>query len=53
MKLYIYAILFTMMFPLSAGAQKITLGSTKTKDGGDYNGEIVSGKPHGKGKVVQ
>ena len=30
-------------------AQKVTLGSCTTKDGGAYNGEMQSGKPHGKG----
>lgn len=33
-------------------AQKITLGSCETKDGGMYQGELVSGKPNGKGKTV-
>lgn len=32
-------------------AQKITLGSCETKDGGFYQGEMVSGKPHGKGRT--
>ena len=38
--------------PLSAGAQKISLGSCTTKDGGQYKGEMVSGKPQGKGATV-
>ena len=40
------------MLPLSVVGQKVTLGSAKLKDGGDYNGELVSGKPHGKGTTV-
>ncbi len=38
--------------PLSAGAQKISLGSCTTRDGGQYKGEMVSGKPQGKGATV-
>ena len=33
-------------------AQKITLGNCTTPDGGQYKGEIVSGKAHGKGKAT-
>ena len=33
-------------------AQKITLGSCVTKDGGQYKGEMVGGKPHGKGSAI-
>ena len=40
------------MLPLTAGAQKITLGSATTKDGGDYQGEMMAGKPQGKGKTI-
>ena len=32
-------------------AQKITLGNCTTSDGGQYKGEIVSGKANGKGKA--
>ena len=47
---YIYSIaLFALS--LNAQAQKITLGSCVTKDGGDYNGEMTGGKPHGKGRM--
>ena len=45
-------ILMSLMVPLAAGAQKMTLGSTTTKDGGQYQGEMMQGKPHGKGKVT-
>ena len=48
---YTLAIL-TLMMPLSMAAQKITLGSVNTKDGGQYQGEIMMGKPHGKGRTV-
>ena len=43
MKSYIYIIILLMMLPLSVVGQKVTLGSAKLKDGGDYNGELVSG----------
>ena len=33
-------------------AQKITLGNCTTSDGGQYKGEIVSGKANGKGKAT-
>ena len=33
-------------------AQKITLGTCTTKDGGEYSGEMVGGKPQGKGKAT-
>ena len=33
-------------------AQKITLGTCKLKDGGEYKGEMQAGKPHGKGRTV-
>ena len=38
--------------PLAASAQKISLGSCSTRDGGQYKGEMVSGKPQGKGTTV-
>ena len=41
-----------IMLPLVLMAQKITLGSCTTKDGGEFQGEMVQGKPHGKGKTV-
>ena len=44
--------IYMMVLPVVAGAQKITLGSAVTKDGGQYQGEMVMGKPHGKGKAV-
>ena len=44
-------LLMSLILPLSVGAQKISLGSTTTKEGGDYQGEMMLGKPHGKGKV--
>ena len=45
-------LLFCAALPLICSAQKITLGSCETKDGGTYQGEMASGKPHGKGKTV-
>ena len=44
-------IVLTLFLTLTAEAQKITLGSATTKDGGDYQGEMVQGKPNGKGKT--
>ena len=41
-----------LLFPFALMAQKITLGSCTTKDGGEFQGEMVQGKPHGKGKTV-
>lgn len=37
---------------LTLFAQKITLGSCTTADGGTYQGEMVGGKPQGKGRAV-
>ena len=51
MKKYIL-LTFISFLTLSAFAQKITLGSCETKDGGVYQGEMVAGKPHGKGKTT-
>ena len=47
-------IVFTLLItsPFTLYAQKITLGSCTTADGGDYKGEMVSGKPHGKGRTT-
>ena len=50
-KRYITTILALSLL-LPVGAQKMTLGTSKTKDGGDYNGELQAGKPHGKGRTV-
>ena len=50
-KRYIITIMALMLL-MPVGAQKITIGTLTTKDGGDYNGEIQSGKPHGKGRTV-
>ena len=41
-----------LLIPVAVCAQKITLGSCITKDGGQYKGEMVSGKPEGKGSVL-
>ena len=38
--------------PLLCSAQKMTLGTTVTRDGGEYSGEMVVGKPQGKGKAT-
>ena len=52
MKNNILLVFMALILPLYVNAQKITLGSCKTKDGGTYQGEMVAGKPHGKGKTV-
>lgn len=46
---------FLFLLPLTASAQKITLGSmniTMDNTHGVYKGEMAAGKPHGKGNVV-
>ena len=45
-------IAISMFLSFTAEAQKITLGSATTKDGGEYQGEMLMGKPNGKGKAV-
>ena len=52
MKTRIIALMMAMMPACGMMAQKITLGSCTTKDGGQYKGEMVAGKPHGKGNVL-
>ena len=49
---YISFFILTFLLTLTAGAQKLTLGTTVTKDGGNYNGELQAGKPHGKGRTT-
>ena len=44
--------LMLALSPLAASAQKISLGSCITRDGGQYKGEMVSGKPQAKGTTV-
>ena len=52
MKKYIYQfVIFSFLSILSAHAQKITLGSCTTRDGGQYTGEMYSGHPYGKGST--
>ena len=51
-KKQIITILIFSALPFIASAQKISLGSCLTKDGGQYKGEMVSGKPHGKGNTL-
>ena len=40
------------MLPLTVVAQKISLGTCETHDNGIYQGEMLGGKPHGKGKTT-
>ena len=47
-----FLLIVLLFVPMWTMAQKITLGSCVTKDGGQYKGEMVAGKPHGKGSVV-
>ena len=51
MKKKLYILLISLM-PLAGFAQKITLGSCVTKDGGQYKGEMLAGKPNGKGNAI-
>ena len=54
MKSKILTYLFISL-PLCVSAQKISLGSCEIKEGnlsGQYKGEMMAGKPHGKGSVV-
>ena len=50
-KRYITTII-SLMLLMPVSAQKMTLGTTTTKDGGNYNGEMQAGKPQGKGRTV-
>ena len=50
-KLLLWSMLF-MASPATLMAQKISLGSCTTRDGGQYKGEMVGGKPQGKGTTV-
>ena len=45
-------ILLISTLPLASFAQKISLGSCITYDKGQYKGEMVGGKPHGKGNTI-
>ena len=51
MKNKIYILLLSLL-PTMGFAQKISLGSCVTKDGGQYKGEMVAGKPNGKGNAL-
>ena len=44
--------LLIFLLPLGTSAQKITIGSCNTMDGGLYKGEMAGGKPHGKGNTL-
>ena len=44
--------LFLISLPWTVSAQKLTLGSCLTHDGGQYKGEMLSGKPNGKGNTL-
>ena len=49
---HIISLFILLSLSLLASAQKITLGSCILKDGGQYQGEMVAGKAHGKGKAT-
>ena len=51
MRKHIIYTLFCML-PLTVVAQKISLGTCETHDNGIYQGEMLGGKPHGKGKTT-
>ena len=53
----IFALIILLSIPAASFAQKdaISLGSCEVKEGilhGQYRGEMLSGKPHGKGSVT-
>ena len=50
MKFYLIQLIFILL-PLGASSQKIVLGSCVTHDKGLYQGEMLGGKPHGKGST--
>ena len=41
-----------LLFPLYIAAQRVSLGSCVTADGGQYKGEMFAGKPNGKGNAI-
>ena len=41
-----------LVLPLFSSAQKIVLGTCTTQDGGTYKGQMMNGKPNGKGSTV-
>ena len=49
-RLYLMA-LMTLLSLTTISAQKIVVGSVTLKDGGIYTGELMGGKPGGKGRV--
>ena len=49
-RVFLFSIIVALALP-SAHAQKVTLGSCTTHDGGQYQGEMQGGKPYGKGKT--
>ena len=51
LKISILYILF-LLLTSDAVAQRITLGTYAFKDGSEYKGEMVGGKPNGKGTTV-
>lgn len=52
MKKHIFSTLLALAIPFTMMAQKITLGSCKTHDNGQYKGQMQAGKPHGKGNTL-
>ena len=46
------ALILSLTFFMAAFAQKLQVGSYTFKDGSIYTGELVSGKPNGKGRTV-
>ena len=44
--------LLISLLPCLGFAQKITFGSCIMKDGGQYRGEMMGGKPNGKGNTM-
>ena len=43
--------LLLMPFGITSSAQKIKIGTYTFKDGAVYQGDLVGGRPHGKGRT--
>ena len=48
----IYLIIIHILISFSVLAQNVKTGTCVTKDGGQYEGEMIGSKPHGKGHCV-
>ena len=51
-KAIITALTAVLLVSMPVAGQKMKIGSYTFKDGAIYSGELVSGKPNGKGRTV-